>query len=236
MSVYFYCRGIDFYISVNVLKEKTFDLFKNCFSTLINLKLVDVQTYKLRLKTLIKSSFNLTLLKVLQLLNKEIYNWINAIDNFTFINLCRELDIYLYKLLWKFVRRLHPRRYNSWIYNKYWKSFSGIYKFVYFDKKIGRFYFLKTHISYSKNSFCSPLQLDVACFFNYRKVFFSLYKKSRFHLEGIKRFLFIKQKGLCFFCFKPVNLYFSKTLISNFKFSYKSYPIQFFLIHTYCFK
>lgn len=236
LSCYFYCRGIDFYISLDVFKGHNFDLFKNCFSSLSKLKLIDVQNYKLRLKTLIKFSFNLTLLKLLEILNKEIYNWVTSIGKFTFINLRRELDIYIYKLLWKFVRRLHPRRYNTWIYTKYWRVFSGTYKFAYYDKKIGRFYILKTHTSYFKNSFCFPLQLDLACFFNYRKVFFSFYKKSRFHLEGIRRLLFVKQKGLCFLCFKPLTFCSSKMFINDSEIFYKSYPVQFFLIHNYCLK
>lgn len=82
-----------------------------------------VCNYKVILKSIIKNSYNLPIFKVVKKINKEIINWNNkrycSVDC---LNL--ELDLYLYKLLWKFVRRSHSRRGKIWVYNKYWKNCS----------------------------------------------------------------------------------------------------------------
>lgn len=206
------------------------------FNFTLNLKKTYIKNYKLRIKTLVKSSFNLSMSKLLALLNKEICIWIRSFGTLTSYNLGKELDLYFYKLLWRFIKRLHTRRSNTWIYQKYWGKFIGFYRFSYFDVSLGRFFFLKTHTYNLKHYFCFPLYLDFCSIYNYKKVYFSIYKKSRFIWEGITKILFIKQKGLCSVCFKPLDFSIFKTISCKYTTRYNNRISDLFLVHNYCFK
>lgn len=83
------------------------------------------RNYKRKLKAIVKESFNLSIFVLIKILNKEIENF-KFVHSFlaSYVTLSQELDCYTYKLLWRFVKRCHPRRSNTWIYGKFWKSFS----------------------------------------------------------------------------------------------------------------
>ena len=190
------------------------------------------------MKNLIKSSSDLSILNTLKSVNSEIVKWINIYalsDSWDQISL--ELDIFLYKTFWRSVKRYHPRRPSTWIYNKYWKSFSGIWRFVVFDSTKKRNYFLKSH---NKSLFDTrifyrvPMSLNVFCLYNQRKLLSILFKKTRTIFVGTSRRLYYKQKGLCFICRRPF-------FFNNFKIVNYSYRIniakvssKLTLVHSYC--
>ena len=64
----------------------------------------------------------------------------------------RELDVYLYRLLWKWAKRRHPRRNNTWIYSKYWKVFGGIWSFYVVNNLNGELTFLNSHVYLKKHN------------------------------------------------------------------------------------
>jgi RNA-directed DNA polymerase len=192
--------------------------------------------YKMKLKNLIKSAYNLNIIKLIELLNGEINLWkqvYNINSNIT----AYELDIYVYKLLWKFVKRYHPRRTNTWLYNKYWTCLSGVWRFSFYDTMSGNVFFLNFHSNLKMESSYLPLLTNIFERENSRKLFSLLFAKFMPNFKGINRLLFIRQKGLCNTCFKPLSLF-------NFKFSkfyYNSlYKVKYLhslcLIHTYCSK
>lgn len=194
------------------------------------------KVYKIKLKNLIKSSYNISIIKLIKLLNIEINFWKQ------FHNLqgsekivSYELDIYLYKLLWKFIKRYHPRRTNSWLYYKYWRCFSGIWRFSFYDSISGNVYFLNFHYSFKKEILYLPLLMNIFEAKNYRKLFCVLFNKSLPNFKGLNRLLFIKQNGLCNICFKRLNIFNFKLIKSyNNIIVTNKYLHYFCLIHLYC--
>jgi len=192
--------------------------------------------YKTKLKNLIKSSYNLSIVDLIKLLNIEINLW-RQFSNFQTSEklVSYELDIYLYKLLWKFIKRYHPRRTNSWLYDKYWKCFSGIWRFSFYDSISSNVYFLNFHYSLKKEFSYLPLLMSMFESGNYRKLFCVLFHKSLPNFKGLNRLLFIKQNGLCNICFKQLNIFNFKLVKSYNTFVVtKKYSHYFFLTHSYC--
>lgn len=190
----------------------------------------------MNLKSIVKNSKNVTLFQTLKIINVEINRWINIYSISDSWNaLSSDLDLYLYKLFWRFVRRCHPRRSNSWIYSKYWKCFSGVWKFVIFDSINGKSCFLKLHFCYKKINYSIPSSLITFNLFNRRKLLFFLFKKFENNFIGSYRFLYIKQKGLCFFCHKPFSFNNVK-IVRRSSFIKKNTTSIFdlFLLHSFC--
>ena len=176
-------------------------------SLLIEISNTALRYYKSRLKIFIKNSQNTELYEFLNTVNKFIYHWrlMNNYCNSAFKQ-AYKLDIYLFKLLWKWSKRRHPRRSNSWIYSKYWKSFGGIWKFFAIDFTNGRLIFLKSHrFMKTKRLYKLPRSFKVFNLENYQKLNLIWYNKSKFNFTKIYRFLWNKQKGRCFSCFKSLN-------------------------------
>ena len=240
---FFYSKGIDyceknFHFSsllngVNLLGYKFFFSHKGSFSFQLSMKVI--RSYKIKLRSVIKSYFNLSILKLINLLNTEINDWNAHFYSSCSHSLKLELDIYLSKIVWRFVKKLHSRRPNTWIYSKYWISFSGTYKFFYFDKSINSFIFLASHRYNDFRRFCLPMFLDAQNFFNYKLFFCSVLKKSRHRLLGFYRQLFVRQRGLCKICFKPLLLSDLKLLYYSLNKSLiKFKQIDAVIIHSYC--
>lgn len=197
-----------------------------------------IQQYKIKLKTIVKSSFNLSVVKLLNRLNQEISYWVKNYCSLSSFELNSGLDLYLYKLLWKFVKRLHPRRARTWIYAKYWGIFSGVCRFFCYEKSKNNFYFLQSHNNSNVFVECLPLLLDVQYFFNYKKLYLVLFKKSRNYWKGVFKKLLISQRGICYICYKPLDFSNSKILFYN-KYSGKNFKSSsipnVLIIHNYCF-
>lgn len=196
--------------------------------------------YKCKLKVFIKNSQNISVLQFLKQINFFIIKW-RVENNYCnlFFTSAAELDIYLYRLIWKWAKRRHPRRSNSWIYSKYWKSFGGIWKFFTVDANNGNLVFLKSHFSLqTKRLYSFPRSFKVFDLDNYQKLNFIWFNKLRLNFHTLYRSLWNKQKGVCFHCFKTIS-YFDFKNVRIFK-SSKLLKIiinpfsQLVLIHVNC--
>lgn len=221
-------EGFDF-LSWNISKEK------KCFIHVkVNSK--NVRKYKSKLKAIIKSSFTKDILSLVKDLNREIKEW-TSLHFFSddWKDLAVELDIYIYKILWRHVRRCHPRRTNTWIYSKYWKQFSGTWRFFYFDLTRNKLFFLKSHISVSTYLSRISSSLNTFNLYNHRKVLDFFVGRGFLPFSSGFNFLYKKQKGLCTICRKPLYFRNSK-LVKSFAINNSSNDIfrNFKLIHNYC--
>lgn len=162
-----------------------------------------------KLKLLVKTSKNQRIAILIKKLNVEIAMWKQKYSITTYQkNIPKLLDLYINKLIWRFVKKEHPRRPNTWIYNKYWKNFLGYWKFTTINKQDGKVYVLSSHeISAStinKQNFptllnrCDPKNLRKMLYIN-----FYLLKNS---FSGVGNIIYFKQKGICYKCGLPLNL------------------------------
>lgn len=201
---------------------------------------ITIRQYKLKLKNIIKTSLNCSPFLFLKVLNNEIYSWslrIKNSSNFAFV--CSELDLYLYKILWKWARRRHVRRSNTWIYFKYWKFILGRWRFCLLDITSGKFIFLKYHLFASSKSYILPSSLNTFNIFNQKKISYLFFHRFLSTLEGIYFLLWKKQYGLCFVCSKSLGY----SSVADLKIMFlKSYRKNFYLndfsllvlLHKYC--
>jgi RNA-directed DNA polymerase len=194
-----------------------------------------IRKYKIKLKIVVKYHQNLDISKFLLLLNKVIFFWsITYITGGYFGDICGELDVYLYKILWKWARRRHPRRPNSWVFSKYWKNFCGYWRFFSFDVIKGNVYILRSHTVNSCFLYRLPFFINSFEYFNFRKVNYFYFKKYNSFFIGVFKFLWKKQNGICHLCNK--NLAFLDiNSVKLFKLNvYRNTISNFMLIHFYC--
>lgn len=226
---FFLSEGFDF-LSWNV-SRKTFHY------PCIAVNQENIKEYKRKIKIMVKSSYNKDIVSIVKLLNHEIQDWIKLhIFSSNLKDLAVELDFYIYKVLWRYVRRCHPRRSNTWIYSKYWKRFSGVWKFFVFNSALDEILFLKSHmITLLNNSHRIPSSLNAFNGFNLKKSIDSLSKKNSFCFSNGFNILYRKQKGLCVICKKPLWLKNCKLLKSNtIRSGIFDFSQDFYLIHIYC--
>lgn len=199
-----------------------------------------IREYKLKLKNIVKISYTSSSFIFLKILNNEIYSWLLRIknsSNFDFI--CSELDLYLYKILWKWAKRRHIRRSNTWIYSKYWKFILGSWKFCIFDPKAGKFVFLRSHSFVYSRSYFFPNSLNMFNIFNQKKISYISFHRFLFNLEGIYLLLWKKQYGLCFVCGKSLGVLslinWKVVFLKSYRISYSLNDISLLvLLHKYC--
>lgn len=80
------------------------------------------QTHKAKLRDLVKNSGNKPPSALISDLNPLIRGWCNYHRCCSGIwSVWSKTNQYLYRLLWKWVRKRHPRRPRTWLYDKYWK-------------------------------------------------------------------------------------------------------------------
>lgn len=205
---------------------------------LININEKSVQLYKLKLKTLIKSYVNKNIFILVNLINNKIKGWLEySIFCFVIKYSFLELDLYIYKLLWKQVKKFHSKKSNTWIYLKYWKYFSGIWRFFVIDFFSSKVLFLKSHFYFvdyynSKDIFKISNFLNIFNLFNFKKLNNVLFEKFKYKFLPNFITLYNSQKGLCFVCKRPI---YSK----NFKFLnvnalLPNFFENLFLAHNYC--
>ena len=144
----------------------------------------------------------------LKLLNKEILLWtFNFSFSDLFYGVSFKLDFFTYKLIWKLVRKLHPRRPNTWIYNKYWKFYNNTIKFVLYDFSSSQLLFLITHsvIFFPYRNF--PNFLNNYDYSNIKRVNFLSYNSFFGYLYNVYYYLWKRQFGLCVMCFRVFDVY-----------------------------
>ena len=193
--------------------------------------------YKLKLKMLVKNfGFVFNTFDFLKLLNKFIFFWS---INYNFLNcifdIWSNLDVYLYKILWRWTKRRHPRRPNTWIYSKYWKLFSGVYRFYSVNCLTGSFLILRSHFFLN----IAVARLPLACNFysnlDTKKFDFFTFNRFKNSFLGLFKYYWYKQKGLCFICKKSfTTLNFNSIKICTFG-KLKNNISCFFLVHNYCY-
>lgn len=194
-----------------------------------------VREHKLKLKILIKDFANANSFILLKLINSILLDWTFKYDCIDFPwDIWGELDVYLYKLLWKWARRRHPRRPNTWVYMKYWKSFLGGWRFFAFDNFSGQIIFLRSHSLFYRPVYRLPLSVQPYDLFNTRKIELVFFKKFFFIFQGLFRALWKRQFGLCFNCRKTFTyISFSNVKVCSLKKSDNSL-YNLVLLHNYC--
>nr|YP_009032741.1 RoaA [Euglenaformis proxima]AGL12007.1 RoaA [Euglenaformis proxima] len=200
-----------------------------------------IKNQKLMLKKIVKNALTSTPLKLVLSLNLCIENFVSSYKYLDSIyDLYYELDVYLYKSLWKWAKKRHPRRSHTWIYSKYWKFIFGKWNFISFNKTLGTLCLLRLHFSFQKERlFCLPALLNIFYFSTKNKLTSFWVKQLNMNLKGIYLLLWKKQKGICFLCRQP----FMSTKSQEFKivkslvfsFNQQNPNFTFVLLHQYCF-
>ena len=216
---------------LNSIKQKinigTYQLVKHQDDNLICIPSKDnIKQYKNKLKMIVKNN---KITSLISNLNKELNKWKK--DNFfleNFQSLGKELDNYVNKILWRYVKRLHSRRSNMWIYKKYWKYLFGNWRFFYINNITGKIDILISHRFFLRLNTLNriPLITNVFKLINSKKVFYINFLNIKINIGGITRVIYNKQKGLCFKCKLP--LCFNEIKICKIKNKF------FILIHTTC--
>jgi RNA-directed DNA polymerase len=196
--------------------------------------------YKSQLKGFIKNSQNFSVAEFLTKINFMILKW-RIKNNYctSFVSCAYKLDVYLYRLIWKWAKRKHSRRSNSWIYENYWRAFGGVWKFVTTDNNNGNLIFLKSHISLKTKRLCKlPRSFKVFNLENYQKLNFIWFNKSQLSFNLIYRVLWNKQNGTCFNCLRQLNYFHfnDMTIFKKTRFlkSINSPVSELILIHKHC--
>jgi hypothetical protein len=242
---FFNSRGISFSFNTSSLSNFVFqnlnffflDFLRSDFYITYSVQNIELQYYKLKLKLLLKTSYNKEMILVLFIVNSEIMKWLEYTFSFRYKEkVYVQLDLYVYKLFWRHLKKRHPKKSSTWIYLRYWGNFSGLWKFFVFNYKTNKFIFLKSHISLFSYSVINNYKiynfLNVYNLYNSIKLNQLLLKKFEFRDFPTYTVLYEKQKGLCFICRKPLSL-------KNFRVLYlKKKEENLFknliIVHSYC--
>lgn len=222
--------------SFKLLDWNFFHYRNHLFCTMSDDKLKD---YKRVLKIIVNNSIHSTIFDLINLLNAQIILWVVKLNYLDFlVDVCGQMDVFLFKLLWKWARRRHPRRTNVWIYSKYWKYFFGSWRVFSVDSFTGKVRFLKSHFFRKFNIHRFPLSLNIFDFYNQRKLNNILCKRTQSDFIGIYKILADNQKGLCFVCNKPFDTcFFSNLRVLSILKSFDTFSTlvsHLILVHYYC--
>lgn len=207
----------------------------------ISISYDNLKYHKLRLARILSLNYLFSFFYLLKLLNKEILIWTsNFCFSDSFYTFSFKLDFYVYQNVWKYVKKLHPRRPNTWIYNKYWKLYNSNSKFLLYDCFTGQLLFLSTHafFPFSVSNIYFSNFFNTFNFLNVKRVNLLNYCSFSSYLYNVYYYLWKRQFGLCVVCSRVFDI--SKEL--NFKISvlYKNMSNVYFtrsylvLIHKYC--
>lgn len=194
-----------------------------------------ISAQKIKLKSTIKNSVNMEVFKFITNINFLLSNWSNIyrFSDFFFV-VSNILDVYVNKLIWKWVKRRHPRRPNSWIYSKYWKNFLGKWKFFALNPITREMTFLNSHYISKKSRYSLPYSTNAFEYLDTKKLNKFFYKKVSQNIKGILRLLWTKQKGLCIRCKKAFyNLSLSDVKLSCIKRN-ATYIKYLAIVHSKC--
>nr|YP_007317207.1 RoaA protein [Monomorphina aenigmatica]AFZ88809.1 RoaA protein [Monomorphina aenigmatica] len=166
-----------------------------------------LQGYKRSLKLVFLNSFSFDILYFVKQVNIIILNFISKnyfLD--LFWDYSNELDVYLYKLLWHWLKKRHSRKSNSWIYLKYWVFISGKWRFHCFDNITGKIYFLKSHAILFTKFYVLPSSVKTSCLLYSEKVNRVFSKSFKPFFSRVYKSLFFSQNGICFLCNNRISL------------------------------
>lgn len=106
-------KGFDF-LSQNIRKYKGKLLIKPSKSS--------VKSIKAKLKDIISNNKAIKAISLIRMLNPIIRGWCNYHRHIVSKETFSELDNYVFKLLWRWCVRRHPKKNTKWIKNKYYRS------------------------------------------------------------------------------------------------------------------
>lgn len=172
-------------------------------------------------------------------INLQIDSWISTISFLDFFwDLSNEMDVFLYKLLWSWVRKRHPRRANTWIYLKYWKYLFGKWRFLAKDTLNGNICLIKSHVIHTNQVFRIPNSINIFDISNKFKINDIWFKKTNNNFKGLYYVLYTNQKGLCLICKRLLFLNSFEKLsllkLSNEKPVGNIFISNIVLVHKYC--
>lgn len=198
----------------------------------------NLRNHKRNMKMIIKNSFGSNFFIVLSRINNLVLDWINTYScSDFFFDTESNLDVYLFKLLWNWAKRRHPRRPNTWIYLKYWKYFAidKKWNFFFIDFSTGRCLFLLLHTNYSSsNVYRIPSSMNVFDISFFTKLGLIWMKKMGTFLSGFYLILWKRQSGKCYICNKLfLKMGFNNIKILNFK-NNRLLFYSFRLVHKFC--
>ena len=243
LTQYLTSRGMHF--NENLLVNKVskglkifgWNFYSNLYGKLfVSINRSFLKEYKSKLKLIIKNSYNKKLTNVIKNINFEIFQWSGFYLFFYELNtICLELDLYVNKILWRFVKRYYPRRTNNWIFSRYWRKFSGVWKFfVIDDTNESKFIFLRSHKLVLKKIFFFSKSFNVFNAFNKEKLYEVLFNQNLVNFLGNYKLLFFEQKGLCYVCKRPI-FYKNYSILNTYsKLHIKNNLLDLVLVHSYC--
>lgn len=200
----------------------------------------NIRNYKNTLKSILKLYGNKNLFFTLLLINKEILKWCSIYKvSECFYDVCGEIDLYLYRILWNFLRKRHIRRNRTWVYLKYWKYCFGRWVFFLVDNRSGRTLFLKSNSSLIKKIYRLPSSLNIFNIYNQNKLNTICFKRINNLIQGVYKILWKKQSGLCICCLRvidPFNFNTFKLVLKekNYNLAKSNSLYNFSLIHIHC--
>nr|AYB71446.1 roaA [Trachelomonas grandis] len=205
------------------------------FDTINQISILLVKDHKRRMKCVVKRNYSKHPFKLLKEMNQLIYIWVfkNSLVDY-YYDVWGKLDIYLYKLLWKWAKRRYPRRPNSWIYNKHWKFFSGIWRFFVKDSLSGEIQILRSHYLLKRKIYRLPNFINIFDISNKIKVENLSFNRFIDTFKGVMHLLWKRQKGRCFVCQGILIVRnFSNFKIIRIKNSLR-HLLSYGIIHNYC--
>ncbi len=122
--------GFDF-LGCNIRKYKTNNTKT---TTLIKPSKASIKSIKLKIKDICKSSCNLSQDELIRKLNPVIIGWANYHSSNVAKKAFTAIDKYIFERLWKWAKKRHSNKGNTWIKNKYWQTI-GKYKWVFKTNK-----------------------------------------------------------------------------------------------------
>lgn len=203
----------------------------------LKLRLDTIRKYRRNIKVIIKRNIDKPVYELIKKLNYRISHWMNKVKlEGLYTNDIEHLDIYIYKLLWKWSRKRHPRRPNTWIYNKYWKKILGSWKFFGINNNNGTIILLRSHNT-SRNFSSST----VSCLFNpfliinKEKLDQIQYNRLKYTTSGLFGVIWKKQIGKCYYCKRILDpLQISENIIKRLDKNYKIENPRYIVTHRHC--
>lgn len=198
-----------------------------------------VKVHKRNLKSLLKTFNSKDIFLLIKRVNYLVIYWINNYSfSYSLWDISAELDVYLSKLFWSFVKRRHSRKSNIWIYSKYWKFLMGKFYFSCFNSLSGNTCVLRSHYFIKSKIYRLPFSLNIYLIPNFFTLNILWYKKVSVLFIGLYKLLYINQYGVCPYCCNFIN-HVSLTKIRILKFRC---PIRLFsgkysrliLLHNIC--
>nr|AOC61650.1 putative reverse transcriptase and intron maturase [Gloeotilopsis planctonica] len=177
-----------------------------------------VKAHQMNIKRIIKQSGNQPVPTLIRKLNEQITAWTNyhrCTDGLW--KVWSKMDKYVYELLWKWARKRHGKRSHTWIYQRHWLHLNG--RWTFFAKspaenpstssngevKAEKLYTLKSHSARKMLVQRLPSSVNVFDLRNRKKIAEAWFLKQKDKLEGTRRLIWIRQKGICPVCSRELD-------------------------------